>query len=134
MVTRGGLVTPPVRPKKTFWFGGISLLVGFYTTLVLQNLWNWFAVPALHVSAISCWLMFGLNMILGLMFEGSETGEADRRWKVPLTILDACVPEEKQVELRESLKHETEYGCGLALAAWSSGKAALQRGGKDRSG
>jgi len=33
--------------KKTLLVWGIAFIVGFYTTFVLQSLWNWFAVPAL---------------------------------------------------------------------------------------
>jgi|ERR1019366_810742 integrase len=79
--------------KKTLWLSGISLVVGFYTTFVLQNLWNWFAVPALHVSNIGYWSMFGLNILIGLLFERGEKYEEDHRWKAAMTVLDACVPE-----------------------------------------
>jgi hypothetical protein len=38
----------------------LTLVAHLFTTFVLTVLWNWFAVPALHASEISFWLMYGL--------------------------------------------------------------------------
>jgi len=38
------------------------LISSLFTTFVLQNLWNWFAIPALHASEISFWVMYGLRI------------------------------------------------------------------------
>ena len=41
-----------MNAKKLLTIFGISLVVGLYTTFVLQNLWNWFAVPAFNVPRV----------------------------------------------------------------------------------
>ncbi|PYU66766.1 MAG: hypothetical protein DMG52_35500 [Acidobacteria bacterium] len=45
----------------------VSTLVGFYSVFVLMQVWNWFAIPLLHVQEPSYWLIYGLNMLFGLM-------------------------------------------------------------------
>ena len=65
----------------------ISTLVGFYTVFVLMQLWNWFAVPLLHVPEASYWLIYGLNMLFGLMTGvGEQENPAyERRWSTLLS-------------------------------------------------
>jgi hypothetical protein len=96
--------------KKTLWLWATSLIVGFYTAFVLQRLWNWFAVPALHVPSIGYWLMFGLNTLIGLIFQRGETFGEDQRWKVVMTVLAACVPDGKQAKVQETLEQEMKHG------------------------
>ena len=96
--------------KKTVGFWGIALAVGFYTTFVLQSLWNWFAVPVLHVASVGYWAMFGLNILFGVIFGGNKSREDHFRWEGVLKMLDACVPEEKRVDVQEALKQEAETG------------------------
>lgn len=95
--------------KKTLLIWGIAFIVGFYTTFVLQSLWNWFAVPALRVPPIGYWLMMGLNTFIFLMRERGEEGEklTAKRWVITMAVLDACVPEEKQAEVQEDIKQYT---------------------------
>jgi len=49
-----------------------STLVGFYSVFVLMEVWNWFAVPLLHVSEASYWLIYGVSMLFGLMTGAGE--------------------------------------------------------------
>ena len=77
---------------------------------VLMQVWNWFAIPLLHVQEPSYWLIYGLNMLFGLM---TAVGEQDnpafeRRWNSLFLILNACVPEHKMEELKEEVPSETE--------------------------
>jgi hypothetical protein len=85
-------------------------LVGFYTVFVLMQLWNWFAVPLLHVPEASYWLIYGLSILVGLL---TGVGEQDnpaheRRWNSVFIILNACVPEHKMEDLKEDVRSETE--------------------------
>jgi hypothetical protein len=87
-----------------------STLVGFYTVFVLVRLWNWFAVPQLHVPEASYWLMYGVTMLFGLMTGvGEEENPAkERRWNMLFIVLDACVPEDKMEDLKEYVRAEKE--------------------------
>jgi hypothetical protein len=92
--------------KKAGMTWGISTLVGFYTVFVLTQLWNWFAVPLLHVPEASYWLIYGLNMLFGLMTGiGEQENPADaRRWSTLFIVLDTCVPEHKMEDLKEAVR------------------------------
>jgi len=108
--------------KKTLWLWGVSLIVGFYTTFVLQSLWNWFAVPALHVPSVGYWLMFGLNILIGLIFERVETFDEDQRWKLVMTVLAACVPDGKRADVGETLEQEMKHGMWVNAGGMVVGK------------
>ena len=107
----------------TTWM--VSILVGFYSAFVLMEMWNWFAVPLLHVSESSYWLMYGVSMLFGLM-TGASDGEQEnpvheRRWEPLFIALDACVPEHKSEEVREEVRSETE-GIWTAVGIMIFGK------------
>jgi hypothetical protein len=87
-----------------------STLVGFYSVFVLMQLWNWFAVPLLHVPEANYWLISGLSMLFGVMTGAGEQENPahERRWNALFVILDACVPEHKAEELKEGIRSETE--------------------------
>lgn len=64
--------------------------------------------------------MFGLNTFFGLMLQRGwgETLDWIGKWNRTMTVLDACVPDEKQAELRKSIEVENEgawlhYGGGI---------------------
>lgn len=83
----------------------VAFGVGFYTTFVLQSLWNWFAVPALNVSSLSYWATYGLNMVIAC-FKGTVSPESvtnDHRWKIAITVLQECIPPDKEEHVREEL-------------------------------
>jgi hypothetical protein len=96
---------------KNFWRGTrlwiFGLLVGFYTTFVIQSLWNWFAVPAFHVQEASYWLIYGINMLFHLITE-SYTLPDEQRWKRAFIFLDACVQEPKRDVLKQQIEEELE--------------------------
>lgn len=88
----------------------VSTLVGFYSVFVLMELWNWFAVPLLHVPEASYLLMYGVSILFGLMTGvGEHDNPADERsWKALFIALDACLPEHKAKDVREDVRTETE--------------------------
>ncbi len=98
------------RKFATTWI--VSFLVGFYSVFVLMEMWNWFAVPLLHVAESSYWLMYGVSMLFGLMTGASDGAQEnpahERQWKSLFIVLDACVPEDKAEEVREEVRSETE--------------------------
>lgn len=88
----------------------VSTAVGFYGVFVLMQLWNWFAVPLLHVPEASYWLIYGVSMLFGLMTGAGEQDNPahERRWNMLFIVLDACVPEHKMGDLKEEVRSETE--------------------------
>jgi hypothetical protein len=96
--------------KKLAITWGTSTLVGFYTVFVLMQLWNWFAVPLLHVPEASYWLIYGLSMLFGLMTGSGEQDNPahERRWNMVFSILNACVPDHKMEDVKEEVRSETE--------------------------
>ena len=96
--------------RKALRLWPVGLVVSFYATLVNQSLWNWFAIPALHVPPIGYWAMYGLTMLLGLLFDhGRDQSEAeDFRWKGAMVFLEACVPQGQLAEVRETIKRQED--------------------------
>jgi hypothetical protein len=96
--------------KKLAMTWATSTLVSFYTVFVLMQLWNWFAVPLLHVPEASYWLIYGVSMLFGLMIGADEPDNPahERRWNMVFSILNACVPEHKMEDLKEEVHSETE--------------------------
>jgi hypothetical protein len=83
--------------KKSVLFFALSMIVHLYTTLVLTILWNWFVVPAFHVSDVSFWLMYGLVLIVSMFSNPSDQSlDADRRTKSLMTAIEACIPEDRR--------------------------------------
>ena len=87
-----------------------ATFVGFYSVFVLMEVWNWFAVPLLHVSEASYWLMYGVNMLFALMTGNGEHDNPahERRWNSVFIILNACIPEHKMEDVKEEVSSETE--------------------------
>ena len=88
----------------------MSILIGFFSVFVIMEIWNWFAVPLLHVSKASYWLMYGVSLLFGLMTwaDGEQENPVhERRWKALFIALDACAPEHKAEEVREEVRSET---------------------------
>lgn len=82
----------------------VGLLVGLYTTFVLENLWNWFATQALHLPVISFWIMYGLVLIISMFKENFSDIDQEISFKGFGILLDACVPE----HLKESVSAKLE--------------------------
>ena len=91
--------------KKWAILWGTSLVVGLYTTFVMQMLWNWFAVGALHASEVSYWMMFGLVMLVRTVFPGDDS-KHEARYKRLVTIMDACIPEDKRADVKSEIESE----------------------------
>jgi hypothetical protein len=64
-------------------------------------------VEALNAPPISYWTMYGLNMLVHLVFD-KPTVESDEQFKRLTLMLDACIPDEKRTEMNETLRGENE--------------------------
>lgn len=103
--------------KKLCGVWAVSIVVGLYTTFVLQSLWNWFAVHGLNAPSIGYWTMYGLMLLVRLVFEPPTFKEKEVFGRLEI-LIRACVPEEKRQELDETLKEEDK---GFATrAGWSA--------------
>jgi hypothetical protein len=110
--------------KKLLWAFPIGIVISLYTTFIIQNLWNWFVVPAFHVAEISFWGIFGLVLLVNLLAEGQKSGDkfaTEQRWKNIGHVLDACIPPEKMESVRELVEAENE-GMWLNLGIEAFGK------------
>lgn len=90
--------------KQSFWkwFGIvlIGLPIGCYTAFVAECYWNWFAVPILHVSSVSFLQMLGILWLIQVLTSRSSTPE-DKHWALLMSVIELCVPSDKQKELAE---------------------------------
>jgi hypothetical protein len=97
------------RVKKAGTTVAVAYAVGFYTTFVVQTLWNWFAVKAFNAPSVSYWEMYGVTMLLSLLLaRDGEDAENKQRWNAAFMVLDACVPADKREELLAQLKAEKD--------------------------
>jgi hypothetical protein len=96
-----------VNWKKWLGMWVIVIVVGFYTTFVLQVLWNWFAVEALLAPLISYWAMYGLLMLAHLVFD-KPSFESDEKLKRLAIMANASVPNENRREVDDALKAEED--------------------------
>jgi hypothetical protein len=107
--------------KQSVVMFGVSILVNFYTTFVLMELWNWFAVAALKAPEISYWVMYGLVLILQTTMFDPELKD-EERWKWLETVLTRCIPEEKRSEVMEEVQEQkSEMTSRVGLAIFSKG-------------
>jgi hypothetical protein len=97
-----------MKIKKLMLLYGVSMIVGLYTTFVLTVLWNWFVVPAFHLSAVSFWAMYGLTLVVSLFQSPRGDIDAEQRHKIVAVMLDACVPVERREEVAEQLQEFAE--------------------------
>jgi hypothetical protein len=87
----------------------VSLLVGAFKAFVLMLMWNWFVSPVFHLESISFWHVLGLLWMAQLFVDsGGENPLETLRWESLFLVLDACVPDHKNEELREELKQKNE--------------------------
>lgn len=107
--------------KKVTLMWLVAIVVGFYTTFVLQTLWNWFAVEALHAPTISYWTMYGLMMLVRLVFD-KNGAEMDERFKRLGILVQGCIRDDKSDEVRTAIEDE-EKGLPLTLGAIAGGQA-----------
>src|SRR5271165_4312707 len=65
----------PMRWKNTIRAYGIWLGLSLYTNVVVLALWDWFAVPALHVPDVSYWQIYGVTLLLAILFSPPDSGD-----------------------------------------------------------
>jgi hypothetical protein len=94
---------------KTSLTFAVSLLVGAFKAFVLMLMWNWFVSTVFHIDSVSFWQVLGLLWIVQLFVDsGSENPAETLRWESLFLVLNACVPDHKNEELREELKQKSE--------------------------
>jgi hypothetical protein len=87
----------------------IGIALKLYTTFVLQNLWNWFVVPAFQIPSISFWLMYGVLLLIGLVFPRSDLAQ-ESRWERTFMVLHECIPEDRREAVNEKVKESAQVG------------------------
>lgn len=97
-----------MKIKNFILLYGVSMIVGLYTTFVLTVLWDWFVVPAFHLSAISFWVMYGLTLLISLFQAPGGDIDTQHRHKIIAIMLDACVPDDRRQQVTEQLQEFTE--------------------------
>jgi hypothetical protein len=96
----------PTKMSVTF---AASMLSVAFKAFVLMLMWNWFVSPVFHTGSISFWQVLGLVWVVQLFVGDAIENPAEKlRWENLLLVLDACVPEHKNEELREELKEKNE--------------------------
>jgi hypothetical protein len=105
--------------KKTILFFAVGMVVQLYTTFVLVSLWGWFVTTAFHVPTISFWVMYGLVLFVGLFSDPTKTDfEVGLQLKALVLMVEACVPEEQRVDIKEKLEDlgsDMWYTAGSAI-------------------
>lgn len=91
--------------KKMLGMWGIAIIVGLYTTFVLQTLWNWFAVEGLSAPHISYWVAYGFVLIIHLIIDEPPIEKQEIFGRLEY-LIRACIPEERQEALTEQLLEE----------------------------
>jgi hypothetical protein len=106
--------------KKWIVFTFVGILVGLYTTFVLQHLWNWFVTTALHLRQISFWVLYGVVLSIGMFSDTQSSDYKQRQLLKPLAVaLDACVPESKYESVMEQMDaQEAEVWAVAGLLAF----------------
>jgi hypothetical protein len=98
------------KVEKALFLWSVPFVVGLYCVFVMQQLWNWFAVPLLHFSEASFLTMYGLNLFVGLVTARDLPDPMEEyRWKILMLTVDACVPAPVRGNLLEELKDEIEW-------------------------
>jgi tetrahydromethanopterin S-methyltransferase subunit G len=95
--------------KKTVFFTFVGIVVGLYTTFVLQHLWNWFAATAFHLPQIPFWVMYGMVLGVGMFtLDQSSNFEQRQLFKMLAVGLDACVPADKKELVKDQIEDQKE--------------------------
>lgn len=97
-----------MKLKNFILLYGVSIIVGLYTTFVLVRLWDWFVVPAFHVRSIAFWVMYGLTLFVSAFRSNGDDVEVEQRHKIVVTLLDACVPDDKREQVKGQLQEFAE--------------------------
>jgi len=106
-----GRLTNAMDWKKLWWTFPIGIITGLYTTLVLQQRWNWFVVSPFHLGSISFWQTYGLVLIVDMFASrlgGAAEAQQEGRWNLLYKILDYCVPSDRMEALKDEMKAQQE--------------------------
>ncbi len=93
--------------KRWTLMWAVAIVGWFYTTFVLQSLWNWFVVAALNAPQISYWIMFGLHLMIQVIAQRDDSKD-ELRWKWVDIVLTRCIPEERREEVAEEIQAEKD--------------------------
>ena len=70
----------------------LAIPIGLFTTWARLKLWEWFAVPYLHLPDLSFWTMYGLTVLIGTFYYAKvKVSDYTPTWKDNLTTLGANV-------------------------------------------
>ena len=87
----------------------VAFLVGLYSTFVALCLWNWFAVPILHLPRLSFLQLWGLMLLASALMRGNfqtSSGTETGKWTTLCTAIEMCIPDDKQQTWKEHWQME----------------------------
>ncbi len=86
----------------------LIFIVSLYTTLVLTILWGWFVSSALHVPEIGFWMMYGIVLVVRLLFDPGvdKMLHEDKRWERLNAAILALAPDDRREDVLAELKEE----------------------------
>jgi|SRR5579862_1975566 len=91
----------------------LAPITPFYTTFVLQNLWNWFIPGAVHGAEISYWQAGGILLVVSLLryshTKPDKTEEDEQRWKQLTETIKELLPEHRRIYFDEATKKERPW-------------------------
>jgi hypothetical protein len=96
-----------MRWKNTIRAYGIWLGLSLYTNVVVLALWDWFAVPALHVPDVSYWQFYGVTLLLAILFSPPDSGDRHQLTMISMQ-LEAVLPEDKRLVIQEALQEQQQ--------------------------
>lgn len=91
-----------------------QIVVGIFTPFVLQNLWNWFVVPAFNLHEILYWQMFGIFLFARVLLFQYDSGN-DLNWQKALALLHDSVPNENREMARDRITEINERAWRIGL-------------------
>lgn len=84
-----------------------QVVAGLFIPLVLQYLWNWFAVPALTLNEMLYWQMFGIFLFVRVLLFKADDPRIDHNWQKTLTVLaliQSSLPMKHQEIAKDKIK------------------------------
>lgn len=81
----------------------------FYSTFVMQNLWNWFVAEAIHAAEISYWRAFGILVVLTVIrYNVENTYEKEMQAPRIYRMVETLLSPEARAELHKSFEVEDQ--------------------------
>ncbi len=89
--------------KKTMWLWFLMLVTPCYAAFVVQALWNWFVIDALHAATVSYAQALGFIVLLYVVRDRTHVTNMEERHFSQLYVMTrACIPSyERQVIMKE---------------------------------